>query len=251
MFKSQDNIFITYTHPSEQRKRTNRQAVSSFVSRSYRPTSRKIVFVRSNYRPFLQRSEEGSSPSASSASSKSTDPSFVNDEVVVATSLKYQAPNLLNDRPLGSPFQDPFVTYPIPSRQYLPFFIDYCEPLEEADAATTDSPPVIRHLTPRFMPALDTTTSRYLKWFNVALQHPEQFHALIALSQMYHNIDMNGFGQPHWRALYHRGESLRLLRSKVETSKAGDDDASILTALWLIDVEVRFNLLLGLPSLTS
>ena len=54
---------------------------------------------------------------------------------------------------------------------------------------------------------------------------------------MYHNIDTIGFGQPHWRALYHRGESLRLLRSKVENSVASDDDASILTALWLLDVE--------------
>ena len=70
---------------------------------------------------------------------------------------------------------------------------------------------------------------------------------------MYHNIDVNGksylgsvlqadkvgFGLPHWRSLYHRGESLRLLRSKVEGSVTGDDDASILTALWLLDVEVR------------
>ena len=112
----------------------------------------------------------------------------------------------------------------------------------------TDFSTVIRHLTPRFTPALDTTTSRYLKWFNVALQHPEQFHALIALSQMYHNIDMIGFGQPHWRALYHRGESLRLLRSKVEDSKAGDDDASILTALWLLDVEVLPQRFIGVVS---
>jgi hypothetical protein len=93
-------------------------------------------------------------------------------------------------------------------------------------------------LTPRFTPALDTTTSRYLQWFNVSLQNAEQFHALIALSSMYENIDKTGFGQPHWRSLYHRGESLRLLRSKVEGSMTGDDDASILTALWLLDIEV-------------
>jgi hypothetical protein len=53
MFKKQDSIFITYTHPDDQKRRSNRRAVSSFVSKSYRPTSRKIVFEKTQYRPFL------------------------------------------------------------------------------------------------------------------------------------------------------------------------------------------------------
>jgi hypothetical protein len=53
MFKKQDSIFITYTHPNDQKRRSNRRAVSSFVSKSYRPTSRKIVFDKTQYRPFL------------------------------------------------------------------------------------------------------------------------------------------------------------------------------------------------------
>jgi hypothetical protein len=61
---------------------------------------------------------------------------------------------------------------------------------------------------------------------------------LIALSQVYYNIDVRGFGKTHWTALYHRGEALKRLRQKVETAESSDDDAAILTALWLMDVDV-------------
>jgi hypothetical protein len=81
-------------------------------------------------------------------------------------------------------------------------------------------------------------TSRYLIWFNVAMRNSELFHALIALSQVYYNIDDKGFGNTHWTALYHRGEALKQLRHKVEVAKNSDDDAAILTALWLMDVDV-------------
>lgn len=100
---------------------------------------------------------------------------------------------------------------------------------------------VIRFLTPRFSPALAVETSRYLIWFNVALQNPELFHALIALSQVYYNIDVKGFGTTHWTALYHRGEALKQLRVKVEHGTFADDDAAILTALWLMDVDVSID----------
>jgi hypothetical protein len=93
-------------------------------------------------------------------------------------------------------------------------------------------------LTPRFSPALAVETSRYLIWFNVAMHNSELFHALIALSQVYYNIDVRGFGKTHWTALYHRGEALKRLRQKVETAESSDDDAAILTALWLMDVDV-------------
>lgn len=71
------------------------------------------------------------------------------------------------------------------------------------------------------------------------MQHGELFHALIALSQVYYNIDVKGFGSTHWTALYHRGESLKQLRLEVESARSAEDDAAILTALWLMDVEVR------------
>lgn len=71
------------------------------------------------------------------------------------------------------------------------------------------------------------------------MQHGELFHALVALSQVYYNIDVKGFGSTHWTALYHRGESLKQLRLKVESARSAEDDAAILTALWLMDVEVR------------
>lgn len=70
------------------------------------------------------------------------------------------------------------------------------------------------------------------------MQHAELFHAMIALSQVYYNIDVKGFGSTHWTALYHRGEALTQLRRKVETAQGSDDDAAILTALWLMDVDV-------------
>ncbi|EXJ58557.1 hypothetical protein A1O7_05984 [Cladophialophora yegresii CBS 114405] len=69
------------------------------------------------------------------------------------------------------------------------------------------------------------------------MHNSELFHALIALSQVYYNIDVRGFGNTHWTALYHRGEALKQLRQKVETAKSSDDDAAILTALWLMDVD--------------
>jgi hypothetical protein len=84
-------------------------------------------------------------------------------------------------------------------------------------------------------------------WFNVALHNPELFHALIALSQVYYNIDVNGFGTIHWTALYHRGEALKQLRVKVEHETFADDDAAILTALWLMDVDVSIDLLVHKP----
>lgn len=70
------------------------------------------------------------------------------------------------------------------------------------------------------------------------MHNPELFHVLIALSQAYYNIDQRGFGQPHMTSLYHRGEGLKQLRRKFETARAADDDASILTVLWLMDVDV-------------
>ena len=137
MFKQQDNIFITYSHPSEQKKRTNRRAVSSFVSRSYRPTSKKIVFEKSNFRPFVHRSDDNplpTPPATPSSGSKASDGSASGDEIALAPKPRCPTAKPLCDRPLGSPFSDPFVTYPIPARQYLPFFINYCEPSAHSSA---------------------------------------------------------------------------------------------------------------------
>ncbi|OQU98415.1 Fungal specific transcription factor domain-containing protein [Cladophialophora immunda] len=219
-----DNVFITYSNPSELKSRQNRRAVSSFASKSYRPTSKRIVLDRTHYRPFVRRSD-GETPPPTGPKTKRKTPPSGRPEPASTTSKVTSPPRETQPRDdcvLGSPMADPFTTYPISHAPYVPFLVDY----------------FIRFLTPRFSPALAVETSRYLIWFNVALQNAELFHALIALSQVYYNIDVKGFGNTHWTALYHRGEALKQLRHKVETAKNADDDAAILTALWLMDVDV-------------
>ncbi|KAK4940651.1 hypothetical protein LTR10_019281 [Elasticomyces elasticus] len=271
----QTNLFITYNSPSEFKSQKNRKAVSSFASRSYRATSKKINVDRNNYRPFVLRSDASSTPSSSASPTPSPSPAINAKRTTLtrkrASTSTSNAPDVenhravqpLDERALGSPIADPFTSYPIDDKPYIPFLIDYCnsnqvesEPpwllpviptrvphacalhyARNADGGIWWPTLVIRSLTPRFSPALGVESSRYLVWFNVAMQHSELFHALIALSQVYYNIDVKGFGSTHWTALYHRGESLKQLRYKVESGRSADDDAAILTALWLMDVE--------------
>ncbi|OAP60852.1 hypothetical protein AYL99_05854 [Fonsecaea erecta] len=218
---SQNTVFITYNNPTELKSRQNRRAVSSFASKSYRPTSKRIVLDRTHYRPFVRRSEGDTPPATGSKTKRKIPPSGKQDSEESSTPLPQEV-QPRNDCILGSPMADPFTTYPISYAPYVPFLVDY----------------FVRFLTPRFSPALAVETSRYLIWFNVAMQNAELFHALIALSQVYYNIDVKGFGNTHWTALYHRGEALKQLRYKVERGKNADDDAAILTALWLMDVDV-------------
>ncbi|KAK6380757.1 hypothetical protein LTS17_004957 [Exophiala oligosperma] len=226
MAPPQANIFITYSNPEEFKSQKNRQAVSSFASRSYRPTSKKIVLERNNYRPFTLRHDgpASASPGSNDKIKRRTIPAKKHASPSTADAQETPASRQihpLDERALGSPSADPFTTYPIAFKPYVPFLVDY----------------FIRCLTPRFSPALAVETSRYLIWFNVAMHHAELFHALVALSQVYYDIDMKGFGTTHWTALYHRGESLKQLRVKVENVQCADDDAAILTALWLMDVD--------------
>ncbi|KIW95110.1 uncharacterized protein Z519_03694 [Cladophialophora bantiana CBS 173.52] len=224
---SRHNVFITYNNPTELKSRQNRRAVSSFASKSYRPTSKRIVLERTHYRPFVRRSD-GETPPPTDPKTKmkiprigTQGPASTNPEEATLASTPCGV-QPWNDCTLGTPVADPFTTYPISYTPYVPFLVDY----------------FIRFLTPRFSPALAVETSRYLIWFNVAMHNSELFHALIALSQVYYNIDVKGFGNTHWTALYHRGEALKQLRHKVETAESADDDAAILTALWLMDVDV-------------
>ncbi|KAJ9607723.1 hypothetical protein H2200_007801 [Cladophialophora chaetospira] len=222
---SQSNVFITYNDPSELKSRQNRRAVSSFASKSYRPTSRKIVLGRNQYRPFVRRSEN-ESPSQVDVPKAEKKPTDLRKRSNLSENSEQNLLHPLNERLLGNPRTDALQTYPIPAlggaRIYIPFLVDY----------------FIRYLTPRFSPALAVETSRYLIWFNVAMHHPELFHALIALSQVYYDVDVKGFGSSNLTALYHRGEALAQLRRKVETAKGSDDDAAILTTIWLMDVDV-------------
>ncbi|KIX94468.1 uncharacterized protein Z520_09854 [Fonsecaea multimorphosa CBS 102226] len=222
---SPNNVFITYNNPTELKSRQNRRTVSSFASKSYRPTSKRIVLDRTHYRPFVRRSGGETPPPTTGPKAKRKVPPSGKQDAASTDPEGMAFPREAqprNDCVLGSPMADPFTSYPISYAPYIPFLVDY----------------FIRFLTPRFSPALAVETSRYLIWFNVAMQNPELFHALIALSQVYYNIDVKGFGNTHWTALYHRGEALKQLRHKVETAKNADDDAAILTALWLMDVDV-------------
>jgi hypothetical protein len=126
----QNNIFITYNDPTELRSKQNRRTVSSFASKSYRPTSKRIVLDRTHYRPFVRR------PDSSQTPPPSTDPKTrkklpAGEHKDAARQTDPQSPPCKlqprKDCILGSPMADPFTTYPITFRNYLPFLVDYCE----------------------------------------------------------------------------------------------------------------------------
>lgn len=125
---SRDNVFITYNDPTELRSKQNRRAVSSFASKSYRPTSRRIVLDRTHYHPFVRR-PDGATPTPSTAKAKKK--GIASDKKDSASShpdeTLFPRPQLRNDCALGSPMSDPFTTYPIPNKAYVPFLVDYCE----------------------------------------------------------------------------------------------------------------------------
>jgi hypothetical protein len=127
---SQNNIFITYTDPTELRSRQNRRAVSSFASKSYRPTSKRIILDRTHYRPFVRRPDGETPPPTgdpkvkkrSTAAGKEHPVAKKPDENPLLGEVQPR-----NDCALGSPMADPFTTYPITFRNYVPFLVDYCE----------------------------------------------------------------------------------------------------------------------------
>lgn len=127
------NIFITYNDPSELKSKQNRRAVSSFASKSYRPTSKQIVLDRSHYRIGFSRRPNSETPppqadelkpkKKSAASGKRLNLSEKPGERVEATRVAEPR----DDCPLGNPTADPFTTYPIQFRNYVPFLADYCK----------------------------------------------------------------------------------------------------------------------------
>jgi hypothetical protein len=128
-YQPQDNVFITYNSPEEFKNKKNRRTVSSFASKSSRPTSKKIVLGRTLYRPFVERSNEsspnyaGSTPAGSEGRSEA---SPQNAETEQAFAQVRQA-TLLKGSALGNPLVDPFEVYPIHIQPYVPFLVDYCK----------------------------------------------------------------------------------------------------------------------------
>ena len=136
----QTNLFITYSSPSEFRSQKNRKAVSSFASRSYRATSKKINVDRNNYRPFVLRSGGSPTPASSSASPSPSPSPAVDSKRTVLTRRRpststsssrdaetHRQAQPLDERALGSPLADPFTSYPIDDKPYIPFLINYCK----------------------------------------------------------------------------------------------------------------------------
>ena len=124
------NVFITYNDPADLKSRQNRRAVSSFASKSYRPTSKKIVLVRNHYRAFVRRPDVESPSPIDSKSTKQKPTPIEKTRSTVANSDQdpsVQGVRPRNDCALGSPMADPFSTYPITHRSYVPFLVDYCE----------------------------------------------------------------------------------------------------------------------------
>lgn len=125
------NLFINYSSPGEFKSQKNRHAVSSFASKSYRPTFKKIPIERNNYRPFVLRTAEPSSPSPSSDDTskgkasrrkKAGTPTSSPQDVEIQRQAQP-----MDERALGSPLADPFTSYPISNKPYVPFLIDYCK----------------------------------------------------------------------------------------------------------------------------
>lgn len=123
-------MFITYNSPDEFKNKKNRRTVSSFASRSSRPTSKKIVLGRTLYRPFVERSNESSpnyTASTPGGSESRSEASPQNGETEQALAQVRES-TLLKGSVLGSPLVDPFEVYPIHIQPYVPFLVDYCKP---------------------------------------------------------------------------------------------------------------------------
>jgi hypothetical protein len=221
MFKKPDNIFITYTHPNDQKRKANRHTVSSFVSKSYRPTSRKIVFERSHYRPFTHAEAECKTVPESSTD-RSVPQSSVADRSNTSTpetSLARESTETKRDAPDASVCRRP------------------ARRVTNEPALTTEDSWLVDSLMRRFSSALNTDRSRYESFLLFASRNAECYHALLA--QAYYHIDAGGFGNPPWLALYHRGEAMKLLREKMEAQEveSANDCYAIFTAAMLLSVE--------------
>lgn len=130
-FKPQDNVFITYSNPQEFKSKQNRRTVSSFASKSYRPTSKKIVLGRTLYRPFTERNNQHLPHQAAGSltESDSKDESQSGRSDIEQALARVMETTFLKGSALGSPLVDPFESYPIHIRPYVPFLVDYCESL--------------------------------------------------------------------------------------------------------------------------
>lgn len=128
-YKPQDNVFITYNDPKEFKSKQNRRTVSSFASRSYRPTSKKIVLGRTLYRPFIERNNEQLPHHAAGnlTESDNKDGSSSGKSDTEQALARVMGTTLWRGSALGSPLVDPFESYPIHIRPYVPFLVDYCE----------------------------------------------------------------------------------------------------------------------------
>lgn len=130
-YQPQDKVFITYNSPQEFKTKKNRRTVSSFASKSFRPTSKKIVLGRTLYRPLTERSNENSpnhavsTPTDSEGKGEAT-PQNRETEQALAHVMES---TLLKGSALGSPLVDPFEAYPIHIQPYVPFLVDYCKSL--------------------------------------------------------------------------------------------------------------------------
>jgi hypothetical protein len=128
-YKQQDNVFITYNNPKEFKSKQNRRTVSSFASRSYRPTSKKIVLGRTLYRPFIERKNEHlpHQDAGNVTECASTDESLSGKSDTEQALARVMEATFWKGSALGSPLVDPFESYPIHIRPYVPFLVDYCE----------------------------------------------------------------------------------------------------------------------------
>jgi hypothetical protein len=217
-FRKPDTLFITYTHPDDQKQHGNRRAVSSFVSKSYRPTSKKIVFEKSQYRPFarkpLQPSKSGAVPTVGSSLLEP-----------VPLRSHSESPQLT---PLHSTDDGSVSNAARRSKSSSDFPVD---PL----ISSFDGKSLVDILVERYGRALNMDRARYESLLNEVTVHAEGFHALMAQTQSSANI--NGSEQPDWKTLYHRGEVMKLLRQQMQSGPKKYMDCAIFTTSTLLTVE--------------
>lgn len=111
------NVFVNYTHPSQQRDRQQRQRIASYIGTYYRNRSRPTA---------RREAELGESTNESSFSNQLEVQSTTEPLRVLRWRLQSQITSPLRGHDMHGFKVDPFDSYPIPGSDRVPRALDYC-----------------------------------------------------------------------------------------------------------------------------